>query len=1149
LEARVFAGAVTRIFVPLSGVDPDGDSVVLVHPTNAPQHGRIIGRGIDYLEYEAYQGAGGTDEFQYLVRDPFGLEATGTVRVGIIPRPAEDSAPVAIDDYYEVAPGATVNAPVLANDSDVDGDALQLEALTVPNPAIGERAVVAGNRIVVVAPTIAGQSVSVQYAVTDGRGLRSFATLLVVAMDGANQPPTAEDDWVHHFPAGATVIDVPVLDNDDDVDGSRNDLQVQPIPDDSGLAVTWDGPTHRLRIDLGERPRQVAYRVTDASGGTAHAFVHVPAKGNQAPYVRDDVEDITITAGTDLAIDLQDYVEDAEGEPLLITEVAKVFSSPQPGVTVAEGSVGPTTLTLHADAAYAGPATLVVEVTDGTRLAGRRSSITLDVTVTPAGGRFPQVACPPVHPRAGAPAIVLDLRTCVLGLTPQQRDALSFSDPDGAPDGVNVERDGVQLRLSAGRDVPPGTSGVLRFTIGGPWGDIDAEMTILVLEASLPRANTDEILLAKAGQEQTFDVTANDNNPFPETPLRVTGVTVEAGEVTASVDGDQRTVRVRPADGYHGVATIVYTVRDALDVPEREASGRLIVHVVARPEKPSPPRQVSVAANRAVISFIAPDPKGAPIDGYQVKDQDGTITECGTSTICEVTGLDNGVGYRFQVQAHNIVDWSDWSDPSPTITPDQRPDQPAAPTTEFGDGQITVHWTPPNSEGTDIVEYRIEQSPGGITVVGGDARSHPFLGLTNGASYTYRIQAVNGAPEPSDWSPWSAPEVPAGPPAAPAAPTAAGVADGIGEQMTVQWSAPNDNGAPITSYTLTIIRINTPIGTQTLAGDITSTTVDVENGVQYLFQVTATNKAGESPSSPTSAPAVAHGRPDQITSFTVAEADASNHGFDARVQYSLVPPDDNGMAISRYEFDYTGDGTSDYSGAASGYVTGLTNGTNYQIRVRACNDLCGIWSAASNTVNPFGRPLMPAATASAAGQTQLNFSWSVPAANGRAIDRLEWRLPGHAQYDAWQVVDPAAGGSQSWTGLGPGTQREVQVRVFDVTGWDSPVRVASATTDNPPAAMVTVWRRALRPPDATCDDPSCGYIGVRLENFSPNTTYSITFWGSDNGGGNFGSTVSATTNGSGTVQVNTSVYYGYQGATVRATVNPGGVVGTMIWPP
>ncbi|MFC7482837.1 Ig-like domain-containing protein [Luedemannella flava] len=129
VQARVFAGATVRVPIPLEGSDPDGDAVTLLGPTEAPHFGRIIGQGPDYLDYQAYAGVSGTDEFSYRLRDGFAARGTGTVRVGVVARPERDSAPVAVDDTYTVAPGTTIRVPVLANDSDADGDALTVEPL------------------------------------------------------------------------------------------------------------------------------------------------------------------------------------------------------------------------------------------------------------------------------------------------------------------------------------------------------------------------------------------------------------------------------------------------------------------------------------------------------------------------------------------------------------------------------------------------------------------------------------------------------------------------------------------------------------------------------------------------------------------------------------------------------------------------------------------------------------------------------------------------------------------------------------------------------------------------------------------------------------------------------------------------------------
>ena len=962
IEARVFAGTVTRVEVPLSGVDQDGDSVVLVGPTAAPANGRIVGQGIDYLDYEAYPGKSGTDSFTYLVRDPYGATGTGTVRIGIIAKPVDDSAPVAVDDVYEVAPGAVVRAPVLANDSDVDGDSLQLEPLTVADPAIGDKATIVDGRVVVTAPAKAGDSVSIQYSVSDGRGLRAFATVRVVSKEDANLPPIAQDDAVKPFPPGATTVDVPVLDNDDDIDGSRAALTVAPVNDGSALPATWLPDARVLRIPLGEQPRLVAYTVTDDHGATATAFVHVPAKGDQPPALIAGAPDIMLAGGTDLALDLKKYISDPQGRPIRLTAAAGISTSPQPGLTVVDGSVTATGLTLHADPSYYGPATLVVQVTDATATTGQQATLVLQVGVTPAQGHRLAIACPPVEPRAGAPAVVIDLRTCVGGLNTAQRSTLVFGDLSGGPGGVTFQRDGALVRVAATRTTAPGTTGTPHFAVGGPWGNSDATLTVRVLAASLARANTDEVERAGAGVTFNLDVTANDTNPFPDAPLKVLSVTPVGGSVTASVDGDGHTIRITPATGFSGVATLSYQLQDALNQASRIVLGRIIVHVVAVPGAPGTPRQSSVGSQRAVVVFAPAEGNGAEIDQYQIVDQSGHDYDCKKETTCQLTDLKNGTVYVFRVRARNVMGWGPLSGASTPVRPDKVPDQPAAPTTKFGDQKVTVTWgADTTSGGSAITKYVVQMSPGGQTLpTTPNQRTVTFTGLTNGASYTFRVEAYNQSPKPSQWSPWSAPEVPAGPPVKPDAPTAAGVNDGIGQQMVVQWIAPADNGAPITNYTLTVLKGGAVVSTVGLAGDLTQTTVDVVNGASYTFQLAATNKAGTSAASAQSAAAVAHGKPGTITSFTVADHDSANVGYDTRVQYALTPPSDNGLAITKYEFDTNGDGATDFTATGStGYVTGLANGTTYRLtrarvqrRLRAVVGQLGVGHAVRQAVHP-----------------------------------------------------------------------------------------------------------------------------------------------------------------------------------------------------
>ncbi len=87
----------------------------------------------------------------------------------------------------------------------------------------------------------------------------------------------------------------------------------------------------------------------------------------------------------------------------------------------------------------------------------------------------------------------------------------------------------------------------------------------------------------------------------------------------------------------------------------------------------------------------------------------------------------------------------------------------------------------------------------------------------------------------------------AGAPAAPAAPSAV---PGNG-QVTLTWTAPSSNGAPITSY---LVTADQGVGARTTPSAATTYSFDgLTNGVAYTFTVAAINSAGTGPASPRSA--------------------------------------------------------------------------------------------------------------------------------------------------------------------------------------------------------------------------------------------------------------------------------------------------------
>jgi hypothetical protein len=61
-----------------------------------------------------------------------------------------------------------------------------------------------------------------------------------------------------------------------------------------------------------------------------------------------------------------------------------------------------------------------------------------------------------------------------------------------------------------------------------------------------------------------------------------------------------------------------------------------------------------------------------------------------------------------------------------------------------GDGQVTVSWTAPLSDGgNSITSYSVSSSPGNLTCTTSVSRSCTVTGLTNGVDYTFYVTAIN----------------------------------------------------------------------------------------------------------------------------------------------------------------------------------------------------------------------------------------------------------------------------------------------------------------------------------------------------------------------------------------------------------------------
>lgn len=1065
VTARVLAGATARIAVPLDGIDPDGDSVRLDSVVSAPTKGRVSDIDGNVIEYTASEDGVGDDSFTYRVVDSMGAVAIGHVTVGIGPANDVNHPPAAIPDRLWVRPDRALTASVLDNDSDPDGDDLTLvsDGLQGADTLRGE---VDGDRVEMAAPHDPG-AYSLYYTVEDARGASAVGEVRVtVDPDAPLKVPVGRDDVVRpEEVAGQDSVTVSILANDTDPDGSIRELGVTVDADDVG--VNGDGT---LRVPVLDEDRTIFYRITDGDGLSGGAFVYVPGRSSVAPVLRPGSQ-IETVGGQTVDIALEDYVLTRPGTSPRIADDRSVTAPHSDGSPLVADA---TTLRFTSPADYYGQTFINFEVTDGSGPddpEGRRATLTLPIVVSPSTNQPPTFT--------GAQLAVAPGETARLELTgladDPDGDQLSFAVGRAPVAEVSARMDGTALVVEASPRAETGATGAIEVTVDDDEGhQVPGTVTLTVTSSNRPLAvaNDDLVSDGAAGEPSTVDVLANDVNPFDE-PLRLLSVAVVSGNGTATVSGDS--VTVTPAAGFVGELLAEYRIADATGDPGREVTGRVRVTVRDRPDAPSAPSVVEVRNGTVVLTWTAPSSNGSPITRYVVSGDGGFSQDC-PATTCTLSGLRNGQDYRFTVVAVNEVGESDPSAPSETATPDAKPDTPQPPTLKPADKQLEVSWAAPANEGSPIRSYTLEISPpgpAGSQITGVTGTSTTITGLENGVSYRVRVQALNDAPDPSEFSAYSVAVAPAGPPLTPAAPSAERVDSAAnGGVIDVSWTAPDSNGAAIQTYDVHVYRGGSRVDSRTGLSAATSNLqfTGLDTSAEYSFAVVAHNAMGASAEGARSTPMVAYGRPGQVSGVTVEFADAS-----ARVSFS--PAQNNGSPISAYRVT-SPQGASASCASSPCSVSGLTNGTNYTFTVTAENAAgAGQASAATAAGSPFGAPKMPSISANSSG-TSVSFSWNSNAqsyANGRQITSMEVTFNGSGVSN---------NGSFS-RDIGYSSSGTLKVKVCAAEGGCRDATQSASTGAAPPRQVF------LKHMNAVANDRVV--VHVALRNFPPNSTVNCTW--------------------------------------------------------
>ena len=217
--------------------DPDGDRL-RVASVGTPEHGTAtsVSGGV---RYEPDLNWYGEDHFTYRVADPGGLTSRATVRVTVTP---VNDPPEAVDDEAETLEDVPAVVDVLANDTDVDGDPLQV--VSVGAAGHGTTTVVSGGVRYASHLNWYGTD-RFTYTIADPEGLTSTATVTMTVLPVNDAPEAVGVIPDQALEEGGAPVTVDVLRYFTDVDGDVL-TYTAASSDETAATVTVSGSTLTL---------------------------------------------------------------------------------------------------------------------------------------------------------------------------------------------------------------------------------------------------------------------------------------------------------------------------------------------------------------------------------------------------------------------------------------------------------------------------------------------------------------------------------------------------------------------------------------------------------------------------------------------------------------------------------------------------------------------------------------------------------------------------------------------------------------------------------------------------------------------------------------------------------------------------------------
>jgi MYXO-CTERM domain-containing protein len=508
--------------------DPEGTTLT-VDSVTQPSNGSVTNNGSD-VTYTPDTDYNGSDSFTYTVSDADGGTDTASVAITVN---AVNDAPEASDDSATTDEDQSVTVDALANDTDVEGDALTVDS--VGSPSNGS-ATTNGSDITYTPDADYNGSDSFTYTVADGNGGTDTASVSVT-VDPVNDAPEANNDSLTVDEDQSGTVDV--LANDTDVDGDTISFEsFGSLPSNGSVSRSGGDVTYTPDADYNGSD-SFTYSVSDGNGASDTGTVDVTVDPvNDPPEANDD--SVTTDEDQSTTIDVLNNDTDVDGDNLVVT------STTQPS----NGSVSRTTsdVTYTPDANFNGVDSFTYTISDGN---GETAQATVNLTIL-------SVNDPPVANDDSATtdedvSVTIDVADNDSDIENNTLYVKSVSQPS------NGSTTGGGRNVTYTPDAHFNGSDQFDYTItDGNGGTDTATVNVIVNPVNdAPRAERDTATVDE-DQSVTIDVLANDSD-IDGDPLSIDGVTQP---VNGSVTQTGSDVTYTPEADYNGPDSFEYDVTD-----------------------------------------------------------------------------------------------------------------------------------------------------------------------------------------------------------------------------------------------------------------------------------------------------------------------------------------------------------------------------------------------------------------------------------------------------------------------------------------------------------------------------------------------------------------------------------------------------------